>query len=63
MNNYKKLLPRGFLSSRKKLRELSRAIDIREPKDLESKFEPVFHPSTESSWNKTVLLVHNSIKS
>ena len=62
MNDFRKLIPKGVLSSRKRLRELSKAIDVRQPEDTPQP-EWVKHPVTKASWRKTMLAIHRAVTS
>lgn len=61
MNDFSKLIPRGALSSRRRLRALSEAIDIRDLEDRPHKPEPVVRPVTRAGWHRTVLSIHKAV--
>ena len=59
LNYFRKLLPKGVLSSRKELEKLSK-ISIDAPQDLPPENLKIVHKITAKSWAKNCKEIHNA---
>ena len=62
MKNIRKLIPKGILPSRKKLKEMSKSVDaLLQLEDEKDKKVKKAKRVTESDWKKAINIVHSAI--